>query len=196
MTRWTEFTEELDRWGAAGRDVPFWWRDDDATDVTPALERLLELAITQEVPLALAVVPEPATTALAKRLRGLPPGIAVLQHGFAHRDHSDPSPVKGPKRKKIELGGNRPPDEVSGDLQEGRAKLRSIFGDRFRDILVPPWNRVDLDILTRLPALGFEGLSTFGPMEDQEDLWGNSRIHSGQQYDRHHAMAPKPWIPG
>ncbi len=35
----------------------FWWRDDDATTRTPALERLLALSTTPRLPLALAVIP-------------------------------------------------------------------------------------------------------------------------------------------
>ena len=34
----------LDQAEAEGRDITFWWRDDDAEDATPALNRLLELA--------------------------------------------------------------------------------------------------------------------------------------------------------
>jgi len=168
MTRWSILTEELDRWSAAGRNATFWWRDDDAADVTPPLERLLGLAVAKSVPLAIAVIPETAAQALADRLRALPPGITVLQHGYSHRDHSGPSRVDGPKRKKTELTGDRPIEDVCRELREGRAKLRDAFGDRFRDVLVPPWNRIDSKVLEQLPALGFEGLSTFGPLADQD----------------------------
>ena len=50
------------------RPLAFWWRDDDAETVTPALERLLLLARRHGLPLALAVVPERATEDLANRL--------------------------------------------------------------------------------------------------------------------------------
>jgi hypothetical protein len=50
-------TAELDLWSAAERPATLWWRDDDAAEVTPALERLLALADATGVPLALAVVP-------------------------------------------------------------------------------------------------------------------------------------------
>ena len=43
MTGWADLDAELDRWKAAGRAATLWWRDDDATRPTPALDRLLAL---------------------------------------------------------------------------------------------------------------------------------------------------------
>ena len=67
---WTDLTRELDRWADSGRPATFWWRDDDALTVTPALDRLLGLARDHQAPLALAVVPAGATAALAASLDG------------------------------------------------------------------------------------------------------------------------------
>ena len=44
MTGWDRLSIELDAWSAAGRAAEFWWRDDDAIDTTPALDRLLSLS--------------------------------------------------------------------------------------------------------------------------------------------------------
>src|SRR5215470_6504094 len=87
VTDWSDFTAELDRWAAAGLPATFWWRDDDAVDVSPALERLLDLSRDRAAPLALAVIPATARPALAVRLA---PEVAatVMQHGFAHRNHA------------------------------------------------------------------------------------------------------------
>src|SRR5690606_39595463 len=52
---WTALEAELDLWAEAGRVASFWWRDDDATDVTPPLERLLRLKDSTRTPLTLAV---------------------------------------------------------------------------------------------------------------------------------------------
>ncbi|HEY9056564.1 MAG TPA: hypothetical protein VIN77_05390, partial [Aurantimonas sp.] len=55
---------ELDQWTADGRTVALWWRDDDATQPTPALARLVAAAQRHRAPLALAVVPSPMSDAL------------------------------------------------------------------------------------------------------------------------------------
>ena len=54
---WSALDEELARWRDTERAADFWWRDDDATALTPALERLLALSRRSDVPLALAVIP-------------------------------------------------------------------------------------------------------------------------------------------
>src|SRR5690606_2061069 len=75
-------TAELARWRDEGLILPVWWRDDDAVAPTPALERLLELAGRFQAPLHLAVIPEPATSELAERLRTA--SAFVLTHGWRH----------------------------------------------------------------------------------------------------------------
>jgi hypothetical protein len=80
MSDWSALDEEIARWRDAGREVELWWRDDDAADVGPALERLLRLQHATSAPLAIAVVPAQATAALAARLAG-ESTIDVLQHG-------------------------------------------------------------------------------------------------------------------
>ena len=83
MSRWAALDDELARWRDVGRDAVLWWRDDDAAEMTPALDRLLELQRATSAPLSLAVVPARATEALAQRLVH-EPGIDLLQHGYAH----------------------------------------------------------------------------------------------------------------
>ena len=68
VTQWSDLTQELDAWTADGRRATLWWRDDDAAEPDAALERLLALAATHGLPLALAVIPARATRALAQRL--------------------------------------------------------------------------------------------------------------------------------
>ena len=48
--------------------LPFWWRDDDAIEPTPALDRLDALAATLDIPVHLAVIPDPARQSLAARV--------------------------------------------------------------------------------------------------------------------------------
>lgn len=136
--------------------VPIWWRDDDAIEPTPALERLLRIANTYEVEVALAVIPANATEALADRLSG-ERFASVLQHGYEHRNFQD----KSRGEKAAEFGRRRDPDEAVALLARGHKRLADLFGTRFVPVMVPPWNRIAPRISARLAEAGLSGLSTF-----------------------------------
>lgn len=136
-----------------GDDIAMWWRDDDAVSATPALTRLFDLAAAMRAPLALAVIPMQADASLATAI-GEQSSIDVLIHGVAHNNNAPPT------SKKQELGF-RAPDDWIAPLQAAYARLQALFGARACPILVPPWNRIDPDLLPRLPAAGIVGLSTF-----------------------------------
>jgi hypothetical protein len=159
VTDWSDFIAELDRWAAAGLPATFWWRDDDAVDASPALERLLALAAGHGAPVALAVIPAEARSALAARLaphRAGARAVRVVQHGFAHRNHAAPG------RPKTELGADRPTGQVLGELTRGALALDRLFGTAWLRVLVPPHNRIAAALAAALPQAGYVGLSTFG----------------------------------
>lgn len=85
----------------------------------------------------------------------------VLQHGFAHANHAPPG------AKSIELGG-RHLATITAELSQGRAALVDAFGATFLAVLVPPWNRLALELIDCLTDCGFCGLSTFGRRPDEE----------------------------
>ena len=109
---WEALTLELDLWAAEGRTATFWWRDDDATAPTPALDKLRACASAAGIPIALAVIPARATPELAAELRDWP-SVRVLQHGLSHANHETPP------AKKTELGPARPAQHVIADLITG-----------------------------------------------------------------------------
>jgi len=156
MSSWQALADEAARWGDAGRTAELWWRDDDAIDAGPALDRLLALVGDTQTPLALAVVPAQATSALAARLAD-EPGVDVLQHGYAHTNHAVAL------EKKIELGVQRPAMLTLGELATGWMALERLFGPRALAVMVPPWNRIAPVLVPTLPEIGYRGLSTFGP---------------------------------
>lgn len=156
MTRWQALADEDARWGDAGRVAELWWRDDDASDVAPSLDRLVDLARDTATPLAVAVVPARATAALADRLAD-EPLVDVLQHGYAHANHA-----LAPE-KNIELGRQRPAMMTLGELATGWMALERLFGSRALAVMVPPWNRIAPLLVPTLPEIGYRGLSTFGP---------------------------------
>ena len=61
---------ELDRLAEAGVRLEIWWRDDDAAEATPALDRLLAIAEKVRWPLALAVIPGVANEAVLSKFVG------------------------------------------------------------------------------------------------------------------------------
>ncbi len=152
---WEELWGELDEWSQLGRTATFWWRDDDATALTVALERLLALQARARVPLSLAIVPRKVDAALSVRLADCADGIAVLQHGYAHDNHAPA------KEKKAELTGTRPTPYVLAELAQGWQNLQTL--PHQRPVLVPPWNRIAPHLVPLLPEIGLTGLSTFGP---------------------------------
>jgi len=171
MTTWRNLEEELDAWSAAGQSATFWWRDDDAVAPDPALERLLGLAARHDAPLALAVIPARSQAALAGFLTGHG-AVTPLQHGFGHRNHAPAG------EKKAELGATRPLTVLCEELARGTAILRGLFGRRLLPVLVPPWNRTAPGLIGELAALGFLGLSTYGPRTSAEAASGLRQVNT------------------
>lgn len=182
-------TAELDALADRGGRVPFWLRDDDATEPSPALDRLLAL----DLPVVLAVIPSGAGQALADRLADAA-GVLVAQHGWAHANHA------GAGEKKQELGAHRPLDAVTAELAAGFARLSALFGPRFLPLMVPPWNRIAPRVVRALPGLGFRALSVYGaprpaplavvnPVLDPIDWRGTRGCHAPDLIDRALAQA-------
>ena len=132
---WLDLVDELDRWEDAGCVAHLWWRDDDAAAPTAMLDRLL--AVVGDAPLALAVIPADAAEGLTGAL-SLFPQVTVLQHGWCHANHAAEIPGSG---KKSEYPPERHPVDVADELDEGRLRLRTLFGPRSLGVFVPPWNR-------------------------------------------------------
>ncbi len=150
---WSILDAELGEWAKAGRIASFWWRDDDAIEPTPELERLLDLSERHRAPIALAVIPANTGPALAERLAGAKTAF-VLQHGFSHANHAPPG------ERATEFGPQRSIETRLAEIGEGWAKL-APFRSRTA-IFVPPWNRFDRAIMPGLAGLGFRAVSTFG----------------------------------
>lgn len=167
---WDALTGELDAWATAGLSATFWWRDDDAADHIPALDRLLALRAKTDIPLALAAIPANATVALRDRLAD-EPNVSVLQHGYSHKDFNTG------EGRKIELDDSRPAEYVVADLAMGGQALEK-FANRL-PVLVPPWNRIAPHLVPFLPEIGFRGLSTIGIRKREAPVRGlhQSNVH-------------------
>lgn len=151
---WAALSTELDQWSDLEQRATFWWRDDDATQPSQSLDRLLKLA--DGIPLALAVIPATAKPALADKLQGAS-GITILQHGYIHADHATSG------ERKAEYGQHRPLTLMVEEIAQGATLLRDIFYEDATSILVPPWNRIADDLIPQLPEAGISALSSIGP---------------------------------
>ncbi|HEV8095916.1 MAG TPA: polysaccharide deacetylase family protein [Burkholderiales bacterium] len=166
---WNDFASEMGRWRDAGRTIDFWWRDDDATQPTSALERLLRLAGQFKVPTALAVIPARADPALFALL---PPEAEVLQHGADHSNRAMPG------EKKTEYPVNEAMDAALARLANGRRRLGELAGARSLGVLAPPWNRIAARLLPRLASCGFRGLSRYGARGSAQAAPGVTEINT------------------
>ncbi len=158
MSDWNALARELDAWSAAGRIASLWWRDDDATAPTPALDRLLEIRRRHGIGIALAVIPARAVPALAERL-AREQDVVAWQHGWAHMNHA---PIG---QSKAEIGPHRPAAFILGELSRGWLTLDRVLGpDSWRHVLVPPHNRIGAAVAGALENAGYIGLSAgLGP---------------------------------
>jgi hypothetical protein len=168
-TGWNDLSSEINQWRDAGRTIEFWWRDDDATQPTSALERLLRVASQFKVPLALAVIPAQAAPALFALL---PAEADVLQHGADHSNRATPG------EKKTEYPANEAMATALARLADGRQRLSDLAGARALDVLAPPWNRIAAPLLPRLASCGFRGLSRYGARSSAQAAPGVKQINT------------------
>ena len=161
---------ELEQWKMAGKKVRLWLRDDDAIDVTTALEELCALVEGLDIPLLLAVIPKFATPELGEFVRqhGL---IAPAVHGYSHTNHA----AEGDK--KCEFHDGRSQHQMQKELAIGRELLSRLFGKRLSPLLVPPWNRIGDKAIKCAMAAGFAGISGFGWKEQPGGrIWQNTHV--------------------
>jgi hypothetical protein len=145
----TRLLRELNRWHSRGQRPILWWRDDGARGISPAFDRLLDIA--DGLPLSVSVIPEGVSPTLAARLAGIS-NVTVGQLGIDHvnRRQAASSPAAdyaqaiaaGPLARSI-LGGR--------DALE-RAGLDPVF-------YAPPWHRVEPVLLEGLAIAGYFSLS-------------------------------------
>lgn len=156
MTDWTPLTEEFAIWRDLDLTLPLWWRDDDAIQPTPALDRLEQLARDVQIPVHLAVIPDHLHPELGAYIQNAPQ-LRAITHGWTHRN------LALPPRKSCEFGRGRATAEVAPEITEGAALLQRHFGAKARAVFAPPWNRFFLDHAPLLARAGYAALSLYKP---------------------------------
>src|SRR5262252_8452325 len=112
MISWKRLDAELAQWRSGGRSATFWCRDDDASRDSVLLQRLLEIAESARLPIALAAIPaalEQSLVAALARSRF----ATVIQHGYAHQNHAPAM------ERKMELGLHRDAEASIRELCRG-----------------------------------------------------------------------------
>ena len=144
--------DELNAWKRAQMTATLWWRDDDAALPRVELDHLIRLSNEHAVPCGLAAIPMLAGEPLRKNISDAA-YVWILQHGYAHKNHAPPGSGAW------ELGLHRPKSAVLEDLRNGMLKFSQLFKSRFVPVVVPPWNKMDSELLAYLPVMGFRGVS-------------------------------------
>lgn len=159
---WGQLQAEIKAWRGSGHRARFWVRDDDAITYTPELAQLLELCSEEQIPIALAVIPERAAQDLKDAITNRS-GVTVLQHGFDHKNRGGP-------RDKSEFPDTRPYEEAMTSVRAGWKRLVDRFGDQALPVFVPPWGTCSLAVRRRLPETGLSGFSPspVGPFRPNE----------------------------
>ena len=151
---WQGFLDEIASWRDAGRLVDFWWRDDDACRPDPALVRLVALASSADVPLALAVIPADVEAVAWEPASSV---VTLLQHGVDHRNRAAAG------EKKTEFAASELLSAALARLVRGRARLEQVAVGGVLPVLVPPWNRISApQLMAHLAGAGYCGVSAFG----------------------------------
>ena len=163
MLDWHALEAEFDLWRAQGRTATLWWRDDDATRVTPELLRLLGISQETLTPVALAIIPSDAEPELRDLLSTVN-HHAVLQHGWAHYNHAPAH------ERQQEYGAHRPLESMLQELGLGWERVRAF--ERSLPILVAPWNRIAAELIPHLPVAGLTAISTLGARQSAEPSKG------------------------
>jgi predicted glycosyltransferase/predicted deacetylase len=141
---------------AKGKSCSVFLRDDDGDKDEDTLRQLLDITLSQQVPLHVAVIPESLTPAGiralkdAKRTHG--DLLELGQHGYQHLNHES-------EGRKCEFGASRSFAEQFDDIARGKKILEETFLEQFAPIFTPPWNRCTKDTYKALDQLSFKILS-------------------------------------
>lgn len=149
---WSPLRRTLKQFRNEGLALPLWWRDDDATEPTTALDRLYETALRMQVPVHVAVIPGFAKPGLAS-LNDTSGMFVPVAHGWKHVNNA---PLD---EKRSEFGTARPGAEK--EIKLSFDAMRSLFDTDFLPLFVPPWNRFDRSHIQALRPAGYRGISMF-----------------------------------
>src|SRR3989339_349067 len=140
----------------ADHEIKVFFRADDIAVPSKNFSRMMDLFLSYQIPLCLAVVPAwmtpkrwEATAEFRKKGKDL---FCWHMHGYRHMNHE-------PAGKKQEFGPARTAQAVLNDLARGQKRLQAMMGKDLTPVFTPPWNRCSMDALMMLKKTGFAAVS-------------------------------------
>ena len=136
-------------------EVKFWWRDDDVSDSTEELNKLISFSDLNKIPVNLAVIPQNLSNEAIKLIKQYT-HISVVQHGYSHINYAN---VGEPLN---EFGLHRSLEIQLKEIRIGFEKLITAFGNQFVPVFVPPWGHIAESVIEKLSTIGIKGISLIG----------------------------------
>src|SRR5215510_7403784 len=108
---WDEVRGELECWIERGLKARFWLRDDDACEMSWALEQLRDLAARYDISIGLAAIPSKVQPSLLQFLKDGGTRFYPMCHGWQHVNYAPAG------RKPAEFGDER---HISALIQDAQ----------------------------------------------------------------------------
>ena len=179
VNRWDALDRELDAWRAAGRRATLWWRDDDACRDSPALQRLLDIARRNDVPVALAAIPAQLEPSLARRNRAdrsgndHPARLCARNHAPRRRAQLRSLAASGPVATRID------------ELAAGRDTLaRTLRRPLRRRCSFRRGTAIDAELVARIAGGRTSRPVDFGPRSVAHAVRGPVAVQYARRSDR------------
>lgn len=144
------------RMAPAGQEIKVFFRADDIAVPSKNFSTMMNLFVSYQIPLCLAVVPTwmtkkrwEAMTEFREKGQDL---FCWHMHGYRHMNYE-------PAGKKQEFGPARTARALLDDLARGQKRLQIIMGKDLSPVFTPPWNRCSMDTLMALKETGFSAVS-------------------------------------
>lgn len=154
----------------SGYNIKFWWRDDDISESTKELKRLLDFSINNKLFVHLSVIPKYLSKNAINLIKKYN-NVLVLQHGYEHKNNADfGEPLN-------EFSCNRPLSNHINNINLGFTDLSFNFGKQFIPIFVPPWHHISETVIEQLSELGIRGISLIGDYNKKYNNLRNNNVH-------------------
>jgi len=132
-------------------EIPIIFRDDDASELVPELQQLVDIFNSVKIPLHIAAIParlneETASFLLDQKY------IEIGQHGYSHTNHAT--------RGLSEFSPNRSYSQQYKDIRNGKERMQQLFGCDFQPIFTPPFHGFNKNTLRCIQELGFKTFSS------------------------------------